>query len=254
MVSNNGNNHRLATKKWVVDRWEGSYQEAGSDTLTPWEMNPLGDLKAFMKGSNLRLKLVKSILEIGCGRALRSFILLLGCPPLNVGSLSYCGIDASKEAIGYCNAYLRELKEGTVPEFLAPYFSSAPSIKCRIQFAAGDVFRRNGLLEKSYDLVIDWMCFHELPQPPEAYAKLISRLADKFFVLKVFDSETSSQAVLTPVIPDVQKRQYSSDQIINLFQDFELEYSELEPENLNPVPRPKDGIIAAKRTYLFVRK
>lgn len=244
----------LATKEWVIRAWDQSYENAGADNATAWEMNPLNDLAAFVKNSRLRTTLISSILEIGCGRGLRGLILLLGCSELNVPSLRYRGLDASKTAIRYANTYLEELRNGTVPRFIAPYLESAPEINCDIAFTQGDVFRPGPILESSYDLVIDWMCFHELPQQPEAYAELIGRLTNTFFILKAFEADHSSLPVLRPVIPNVPKRQFSRRQVSDLFRDYQLLYCELESENLNPQPPPADDIIAAKTAYLFVKK
>lgn len=244
----------LATKEWVIRAWDQSYESAGADTATAWEMNALDDLALFVKRSRLRTTLISSILEIGCGRGLRALILLLGCPQLNVPSLRYRGLDASRTAIRYANTYLEELGNGTVPRFLAPYLESAPTINCDIGFTQGDVFRPGPILESSYDLVIDWMCFHELPQQPEAYAELVGGLTNTFFILKAFEADHSSLPVLRPIIPNVPKRQFSTRQVSDLFRDYQLLYSELECENLNPEPQPADEVVAAKRAYLFAKK
>jgi len=108
-----------------------------------------------------------------------------------------------------------------------------------------------------YDLVIDWMCFHEVPKANwGAYAELINRICKKWFVLNVFSRTGSGQLIgLPPAAPFVPRHQLSLEDIKGLFQEFiicEPWGSRDYPEDLNTCGDEEP--IAAKYACILKRK
>lgn len=69
----------MALNSKMVAAWDDAYAE----NTTNWEKLELDDLKRFIEDSKLNLGKVQTILEIGCGRGVRSLVMISTIPGLN---------------------------------------------------------------------------------------------------------------------------------------------------------------------------
>jgi hypothetical protein len=240
--------------------WEAAYK---SSDPTNWELLPLTDLRDFLNDSGINLASTVNALEIGCGRALRTFVALLSIPSLNRSGFSITGFDVSAQAIAVANQISLQLKENSALEFpfrrqiLSAVVANPPRrLHAQLKFVQHNVLFDTVTFDTSYDLVIDWMCFHDLaPEHRQAYAAFVCRRCSGYFVIKAFSLELSSVKELGDAVPGFQKRLISVDDVRQTFgAAFEILRTVDHPEDLNPCPAPADGIIAAKRTYLLKRR
>src|SRR5262249_20744409 len=162
------------------------------------ELLPLRDLAEFVSGSGVAFSDVRTILSIGCGRGARELNLLLLNSSLNRSEVSLRGIDFSNKAIQdarCCENSIRSGKgfSGPLQDALSKCFNGTPvpSLVASVEYECADFLSWDSA--KSFDLVIDWMCFHAL-QPTlraEYVAKILSYLP-KYIILKIFSSDISS--------------------------------------------------------------
>ena len=255
------------TSREMRQGWENAY---ASKTLTNWEISaPCGLMEVL---GQLRGKLGPNpaLLEIGCGRALKTFIALLGNSFLNSENVKLTAIDLSQNAIataGQIRSVLEDRRAEPSPfiDYIAQCINSRsgsnpdkiPHLRTEVTLVSADLFAYLPTLRSRVaDVVVDWMCFHELsPASRRRYSSLIARLARKYFVLNVFSREGSSRASLGDAVPGVMKYQFSRDDIVRFFgQHFQVvEFMEYEEDN-SPDPRPTDEFVAAKRAYLLERR
>jgi hypothetical protein len=223
-------------------------------------MLPPDDLKLFLAASNIPLQNIRNILSIGCGRAIRDLIALTELPELNRPSLSYTGIEISKLAVDAANAWAEllrqrdDLSSDSKCPVEGAQIGPLPPIQSHCQFINEDIL---GYLQLNhrYDLVIDWMCLHNIDKNiVDRYITLMKAACTKFLVVKVFSLEGSTVQDLGFMGGEVKKNQFSEQDVIRIFSpEFQLEGVEQYPEDLEPDPMPEDKIVAAKRAYLFRR-
>jgi len=108
----------------------------------------------------------------------------------------------------------------------------------------------------SVDLVVDWMCFHEMaPMSRKTYASLVAKKCRRYLAIKIFSTEGASGLRLPDALPGVRKYQFSRNDIEMVFGEyFEIEYVQSYPEDANPDVPHSDGIVAAKMAYLLKRR
>jgi SAM-dependent methyltransferase len=245
---------KLQRATWLS--WDEQYRLAG---LRDWELLPatnLGDVVLTIPD----LQAVSNIVELGCGRGLRSLVMVLTTEAINRRDVHVHAIDHSPSAIQQACMFLRLVNQGTAipPPFdrvLLPALmnQTQPEIRAEVSFECVDIFywlpRQS---PKSVDLLIDWMCFHEIdPQMWEEYASLVGNVCRKYFLLNTFSVEGATVIGLGQVA-GANKYQHSEQQLLRLFgAKFEIVAVINYAEDLNPIPRPSDGLVAAKRTYLF---
>ena len=219
---------------------------------TPWEMIDLNDLASFLQNAGIEYDNTSSILSIGCGRGRRDLVMLQRVAGLNRPDVSYLGIDLSGSAI---RAACRLVDEMTLFGFDKEVegHTRRPRLKCACSFL------RQNFLDISpryrYDMVIDWMCMHDIEgKHIYEWTARIKSLCKSLLAIKVFSPEGSSISELGTLGRGIRKNQISEQRILDLFRpDFEIIHSEQYPEDLDPHPRPADGIVAAKRAYLLRR-
>jgi len=244
------------TPQWIKKSWNERYEKYKP---TDWEKLPLDDLKKTLCNSGIALSRISSVLDIGCGRGLRTLILLLGLDPLNRREVYALGLDVSEDAIAFAKRCYNDMCQGNLCQEIQPYLGNVDYSKpqCMIEFRVGDIIE--GLpvsCPQEFDLVIDWMCFHEIWRlSRNAYVEIVSKICKKFFLLKVFSKEEITIVNLNPNIKEIPKFQYSESDVRRIFgKKFSILRFNQWPEILSPNPAHSDGQIAAKRAYLMVRK
>ncbi len=240
-----------------VEMWNRAY---ATRNCTNWELLPLCDLRDFVRDSIPAKGNIRSALELGCGRGLRALVAMLDVSALGFDDISYTGIDVSKNAIRMARQILEDITAGrrssVFLERMDKCFPERPSgLKPAVSFQVADLFSWLESSDDDYDLIIDWMCFHELP--PEyrtQYAELVAQRCSTYFILKCFSTEGSTQGELSEAVPGVPKYMLSEAEIVSIFEpSFRVvrivDYS----EDIHPEVIPTDGVVAAKRAYLFER-
>ena len=185
--------------------------------------------------------------------------MVLNEPGLNKTGTKILGIDIASNAISEANDLLNKIinqnRINDIPEYFPVKVDSA-EIKSEIEFKCCDILddsARRQLTE--YDLVIDWMCFHELPKANWSdYVKLIEKICANWFILNVFIlNDEMEMHGLEPVAQHVPKHQISDGTIRqDLFKNFEYIDSYYYKENL--ANQSFSTPIAAKRAYLFSKR
>jgi SAM-dependent methyltransferase len=242
--------------------WNAAYE---LDGFSNWEMLPLDDLTEFLSATQINWSRIKTIVDLGCGRGLRDFILLLKNPELNRSEVTLMGIDFSQKAIETARQFHASLDSGgSRPNTLAQALRSVGLPDERLALYAQTHFECKDILSAdlegriavpTFDLVIDWMCFHEIPfDRHQEYIERIAEICAKFLVLNVFSRHGSSLEFLPPAVQDVDKHQFSDSEIAKSFAPyFEILKMKSYPEDLHPIPTPTDKVVAAKKAYLMTR-
>ena len=240
-----------------------SFETVYGQGPTPWEQLPCNRESLFVKEilSQVKLDQVHSILDIGCGRGYGVLTMLLDNPDLNRDDVKVLGIDFASNAVRDAKALLEIVKAKTEPWPTNEGFPKKREdrdLRCVVEFCELDILSREGSdVLTEYDLVIDWMCFHEVPKANwGAYAELINRICKKWFVLNVFSRTGSGQLIgLPPAAPFVPRHQLSLEDIKGIFQDFII----CEPWGIRDYPEylntcGDEEPIAAKYACILKRK
>lgn len=242
-------------RELVREQWDQRYNNA---KITDWEKIPASDLCYFIKEIQINLLNIHSVLEIGCGRGYRIFYWILNEASINRDDVKITCIDLSKNAINDAQKNLKKIHRKEMDENLSMRLEGAfttqiPEIKCDINFECQDFLTANNSLIK-YDLIIDWMCFHEVfPGSRADYICNLSQSCNGTLILKVFSVENSSRTGLSQITRNIKKYQFDQNQIASLFKDFSIiRYTDYK-EDLEPTPKHEDGIIAAKRAYYLTK-
>ncbi len=226
-------------------QWDDYYRSAAQ---TPWEMIDFSDLPSFLKACELPLDRLASMASVGCGRGHRDLAMLREVAAFNRTAFSYLGVDISSVAI----AQARQLFGGASHATDARV-AQQPKLDCAWAFQHADLFEFQP--SRRFDLVLDWMCLHDIERDrlPD-YAARLAALSREYLVIKAFSQEGSSVARLGLLGRDIQKEKIAEDDVLRLFGDqFEILFIQQYEEDLDPVPRPPDGIVAAKRAYVLRR-
>jgi len=247
-----------ATEPQVVKGWNKKY-EHHPEHIPDWERLPLDDLKNFIEYCEINTWNIRSILEVGCGTGLRALLMLVGIPALNRPDVKYVGIDLSAHAIERAEAHLAALRAGQVPEPLQKYRHEGPWLpRFKAEFRTMDLLQFPlPPVNEGYDLVVDWMCFHEMHIPNRnAYIARITALCSRFLVLKVFSEEGKTRVInLGDVFEGVKKHRLGKKEITQLYGEaFSILNTYPSPEDEHPIPAHDDGPAAAKMAYLMVKK
>jgi hypothetical protein len=239
------------------DSWNEAYVRPG---LTNWELLPLRDMAEFVSGSGIEFSDVRTILSIGCGRGSRELNLLLLNSNLNRSEVSLRGIDFSNKAIQdakCCESSVRGGKgfAGPLQDALSKCFNGTPvpRLVASVEYECADFL--SWVSTGSYDLVIDWMCFHGLHPPLRAeYIAKIMSCSPKYIILKVFSSDISSVQSPKDAVPGVAKSLFSRAEVEAMFRPaYEVLHVANDAEDLNPAQRPTDDIVTGKQAFLFGR-
>lgn len=239
--------------------WDKLYQKDG---LTDWELLPPEDLINTLSSAISRYGLPETAIDVGCGRGLRILATILGLKSLNTESFRLRGVDHSRTAIATASTFATLLRQQEpIPEPFATHMSSVAlsstgPLRAAVKFEAADLF--DWLRDASglpVDLVIDWMCLHEIPRDERPlYAQLLTRACKRLLVLNTFSVEGSTVSDLGCIGERIPKYQLSRHDILALFgKSFSIVSTRLVPEDLNPATKPSDQIIAAKSIYMMVR-
>lgn len=229
----------------LTEQWNDYYRTPVS---TPWEMIDFRDLPSFLRASKLPLKQATSLISIGCGRGHRDLEMLREIDEFNSAEFFYSGVDISSVAIAQAKNLF-----GAASNAAKMLSDKQAALKCQWEFIHADLFEFDA--DRTYEIVLDWMCMHDIEREhlPE-YARKVAALARDVLVLKVFSEEGSSVENLGLLGRDIQKLKISSADVLDLYGDqFEIAFVQEYEENLNPEPRPQDGIEAAKRAYVLRR-
>jgi hypothetical protein len=237
----------------IKDGFESEYRKERTD----WEQLRSNYQSEFVSETlKHRFNNIKNILDIGCGRGYGILTMLLNEPGLNKPDVSVLGIDIASNAISQANNLLQRIKDRglhpNIPGF--PVKRDDVQLKCNIKFEQCDILDDSTLINNEYDLVIDWMCFHELPKADwNKYVSLLEKICTKWFVLNVFHLENEIKMHgLEAAAEYVPKHQISESTIRDLFQNFvctaTFEYPENSEVQLSGSP------ISAKKAYLFGKK
>jgi SAM-dependent methyltransferase len=221
---------------------------------TDWEKIPLDDLANFVESSGVRKKDVKTVLDIGCGRGFRDIVLATRC--FNRSEVKMFGVDVAKHAIDDAKTCLQEIIEGNICERLANYLPKACRLQCTLTFEVANFLHSLPWSNPaSFDLVIDWMCFHEVrPIFRKQYIEKVNNITKNYYILCAFSKERNTQKQLQPVVKNVEKYQFSEDDIKHLFSEFSIVNICQYEECFEPPEPHTNGIVAAKRAYLMLKK
>ncbi len=239
--------------------WEKTYIEL---PVTNWERNDLHDLADFIRECGIIDHSPVALLDAGCGRGVRGLLALLENPSLNLPSVRYTGVDFSRAAINagtdsasrWCRRVdargeLEEIATAT----LAPSFLRR-RIEANAEFVCENLDTFLGAHASQYDLVIDWMCLHEVPPHlRDGYCHRLGRCSTNGLIINAFSRDLSTVDKLTDAVPGVRKYQLSTDDIRALFPDFVIVSTKDYEEKLLPPTGVTDGIVAAKRAHYLTR-
>lgn len=249
----------IATQRSWSEIFDAEYSRPG---LTDWEMLPLRNLGEVLSRLGPELASLRTAVEIGCGRGLRSLATLSTVEAFARADFSYWGIDLSALAIRTARMLAEQLALGhTVPEPFEGVLGRAAlgwnrPLQAGAGFLCADLFEWLPVQPRgAFDLVIDWMCYHEIePQDRAAYAASVARSCRRYFVINMFSREGSSASDLG-LVAGLQKFQHSEADVRAVFgPHFEIIDWVQFPEDLDPHPRPTDGMVAAKRAYIMRRR
>lgn len=242
-----------------VGEWNRFYT---TGTLTDWELLPPTDLSETLAELLAIDNSLESAIEVGCGRGLRILAALLCFDALNNPAFHFVGVDHSPQAIHMAQAFARCLRSGErLPQPFDRCISTAVksceiALRAQVEFVRADLFSWLSAMDRPVDLVLDWMCLHEIhPDERQQYVALVAKNCRKYFVLNTFSSEGSTIADLGNVGSHIRKYQLSPVELEALFGgEFEMIYCRLVPEDLAPPQRPSDGIVAAKSIHIMKRR
>ena len=252
------------TPNFMIDAWNEVYAKFADKGRTDWEKLNLCDLGRFIDICGLNLHNVYRVLDIGCGRAVRLLLAVLGNPDLNRRGVEIVGIDVSAKAVDFATRIVANLQQdANYPEEFLDDFSrylaaeGRPLLNCNMKFKKADILEystRNAGC--AYELVIDWMCYHEVYLGGiDRYPEIVASLCSKVFILNVFSAEGNPPEPLPMAVRHVPKHVLSELDIRERFSRyFDLVHHQQFERNETPTLRHDDGAIAAKRAYLLVRK
>lgn len=238
--------------------WNDSYpplpERPSRQQWPAWYHVPIDDLVLWLGSTGIDLARVKSVLDIGGGDGRRVMNAFLKTPVLNRRDVHVVMIDNASNAIAWAIDLWSRVRMGQVIDDLPvpPSGQATWSMTLREEDA---LCLPDDLLRTRFDLVIDWMFLHGLSiADARTYLAAIKRMAPEYFVLKCFSKEGSSMDRLPRAVHDVEKRQWSQDELLEILGDtFELKCEPLQcNEDLRPLH--PDGPIGAKRQYCFVRR
>lgn len=235
-------NPNINAHQEIPDPWNILY-ELEPLKFTDWELIEPENLKHYIDYTFIEMNEIVSILEIGCGRGFRILSLILLDNEVNRIGVNIKCIDYSENAIKFANKMLKELQGGKFPEAFKVYCevyggiiskdlkdlineNKVPSIKCNIEFIKQDVFE--GFENEVFDLVIDWMCFHEIAVAQrDEYAQILSKVSGKLYILTVFykdDKECSEikypEDELKKIGGNITKHRFTIEQLTEIFKEF----------------------------------
>ncbi len=250
------------------ERWNDVYKKYA---LTDWELIEPENLYQYINKTSLNKRKIKKITEFGCGRGIRILSLVLLDNEINREDVSIKCIDISAKAISDAEAVYSQLKEKEIPDIfnelssrghLSKEFENLlkegiPDIKCTIEFVNTDLFMGFAADEKT-DLLIDWMCFHEIPVESRAeYIRIAENLCENYFILTVFCSDDCTFPIeeFKPVDGHIQKHMFSCAEIEQYFSNSFIQipsYRCFYPGNSEKIH--SDGMIFPKKTYFMVKQ
>ena len=239
--------------------WDDAYIKFA---VTNWERNDLHDLADFIRECGISGERATKILDVGCGRGMRGLLALLGNPGLNVPGTRYVGVDFSGAAIAAAVASAARWRRridahGQLEEIALATRASAiqgEPLRAHVDFVCEDLGTYLGRHERQYQLVVDWMCLHEMPpQNRRRYCQLLGACSNKYLIVNSFSRELSTVADLGVAVPGVRKYQLATPAIGSLFPDFRIVKTKDYPEDLTPSSIITDGIVAGKRAHHLVR-
>ncbi len=229
-------------------RWDDYYK---ANPNPAWESFNLRDMSDFI--ARIELSEINTVLDIGCGRGIRALAMILLNDILNRENVKIVGIDLSITAIEFAREFLEKVKSGTIPAPLTGICDSVTDFKVDIEFYEQDFLSDlPSQINQSYDLIIDWMCFHELFKAArDEYIEKVARLSSQFYIVNCFSTKES--AVLPEIIKGVPKQKFSKKNIQDLFGKYfdimqEISYP------TNKLQNQSDGFFAAKDAYLLRKK
>jgi len=210
-----------------IELWDDFYNQLSS--VAPWEELPKNEMALAL----LRWCINKQarILVVGCGRGGKTV------EAAKNGYSSQVGIDISRRAVSAS----REL---------------ANRERLKIQFLVEDFLSPSrDLQRRKFDVVVDWLCFHNMPASlhPQ-YISTLKRIAPSFHLLRCFSKrDTEASRLNGSTYKGIPKYFYSGEEIETLFGGlFRIigNYSEREDQNQPAL----DGKIAAKDEYFMQLK
>jgi len=94
-----------------------------------------------------------------------------------------------------------------------------PKINCSIKFMEKDIL--TGFSNEKYDLVVDWMCFHELPpNDRRSYVEIINDVCSNSVVVTVFhkdDNYSFQPTEFRDVAGKIKKYRFTAEELSNCF-------------------------------------
>ncbi len=265
---------KLNRQNGMRNKWDEKYAQ---NKLMDWELIDPENMKNYINSISINKQKINRILEYGCGRGFRVLSWVLLDPDINREDVYIKCIDISNEAIKDAKRNLEQLKNNKFPDdfvaltnveinnkkIVSNQFVSmvndgdVPEIKCKIEFVNKDLF--SGFpAEEKYDLVIDWMCFHELAvEYRRDYVKITDEVCENYYMLTVFCKDTCDLPIeeFKQVADGIPKYMFSCQEIR---QYFGIIFDQISAFDVYyPSIRDKvhsDGMVFPKKSYFMVKK
>lgn len=242
------------TKKSWNDAYPPALDRPRPEDWPAWCHIPPSDMRDFFRLCSFPSGGVR-ILEVGAGDGRRVMCALNGDARLNQKSTHVVCIDHSPRAIAWGIDLWSRLRIAESVPLVSEFLDQSKPMNWSMCFREENaLLLPDDFFDNKFDILIDWMFLHGLnEQETYQYREVVHKLSPKMIILKCFSKECSSLQSLPRAVNDVEKRQWSETEVMDLWGDtYRPAFPAVQcPEDRRPLH--PDGPIAAKREYCFIR-